>query len=133
MRESMLSKQTLAFFAALLISLTAHAQTEQMKGYELYSWKIKNHWYYSLLPGTNRSKSYEEITADDVVCRDAAGLKAALQKLPRGEVVVWMSDAPAGAGKSASGQVLNVKHPSRTRIKNIKAICDKLGIRLTLS
>lgn len=131
----MLRKQTTACFAALLISLTAHGQTPQksMKGYELYSWKIKGHWYYSLLPGTNRSKSYEAITAPSMVRRDAAGLKAELQKLPRGEEVFWMSDAPAGASKSAAGQLLNVKHPSRKRIKGIKAICDKLGIKLKLT
>ena len=128
-------KQTITCFAALLLSLTAYGQAPQtsMKGYELYSWKIKGHWYYSLLPGTNRLKTYVEITAPGVVRRDAAGLKAELQKLPRGEEVFWMSDAPAGASKSAAGQVLNVKHPSRTRIKGIKAICDKLGIKLTLT
>lgn len=44
----MFRKQTIACFAALLISLTASGQTPQtsMKGYELYSWKIKGHWYY---------------------------------------------------------------------------------------
>ena len=128
-------KRPIACFAVLLISLTANAHPAQtsMKGHELYSWKVKNHWYYSLLPGTNRPKTYEEITEPGAVRRDAAGLKAELEKLPKGEVVVWMSDAPAGASKSAAGQVLNVKHPSRTRIKNIKAICDKLGIRLRLS
>ena len=131
----MLRKQTIACFVALLISLTAQGQTLQasMKGYELYSWKLKGHWYYSLLPGTNRLKTYEEITAPGIVKRDAAGLKAELQKLPRGEEVFWMSDAPAGASKSAARQVLNVKHPSRTRIKGIKAMCDKLGIKLKLT
>ncbi len=130
-----LRKQTITCLAALLISLTAHGETpqKQMKGYELYSRKIKGHWYYSLLPGTNRLKSYEEITAPGVVRRDAAGLKAELQKLPRGEEVFWMSDAPAGASKSAAGQLLNVKHPSRKRIQGIKAMCDKLGIILKLS
>jgi hypothetical protein len=131
----MLRKQTIACFAVVLISLNAHGQTPQTsaKGYELYSWKIKGHWYYSLLPGTNRKKSYEEITAPGTVKRDAAGLKAALQKLPKGEEVFWMSDAPPGASKSATGQLLNVKHPSRKRIENIKAMCDKLGIKLTLT
>jgi hypothetical protein len=128
-------KQPIAFFAVLLILLTANGHPAQtaVKGYELFSWKVKNHWYYSLLPGTNRPRTYEEITAPGVVRRDAAGLKAELEKLSKGEVVVWMADAPAGASKSAAGQVLNVKHPSRTRIKKIKAICHKLGIRLRLS
>jgi hypothetical protein len=131
----MLRKQTIACFAVLLISLTAYSQTPQtsMKGYELYSWKIKGHWYYSLLPGTNRQKSYEEITASSIVRRDAAGLESELQQLPRGEEVFWMSDAPAGASKSTAGQSLNVKHPSRKRIKGIKAMCDKLGIKLRLT
>ena len=131
----MIRNQRIACFAALLISLTAHGQTTQksMKGHELYSWKVKGHWYYSLLPGTNRLKSYEEITAPSIVRRDAGGLRSALQKLPRGEEVFWMSDAPAGADKSATGQTINVKHPSRQRIKSIKAMCDKLGIKLRLT
>src|SRR5436309_14287188 len=131
----MLRKQTISCFAVLLILLTAPGQTPQtsMKGYELYSWKIKGHWYYSLVPGTNRLKTYNEITATSVVRRDAAGLKSDLQKLPKGEEVFWMSDAPAGASKSIAGQSLNVKHPSRNRIKGIKAMCDKLGIKLRLT
>jgi len=130
----MLRKQGIAFFGILLITLSAHGQTQpSMKGYELYSWKLKGHWYYSLLPGTNRLKSYDEITAPGAVTRDAAGLRSALQKLPRGEEVFWMSDAPAGADKSSNGQSLNVKHPSRQRIKSIKAIFDKLGIKLKLT
>lgn len=130
----MLRKPTIACFAALLISMTAHGQTPQtsMKRYELYSWKIKGHWYYSLLPGTNRMKTYVEITAPSIVRRDEAGLKAELQKLPRGEEVSWMSGA-AGSNKSPAGQVLNVKHPSRTRIKGIMAMCAKLGIKLKLT
>ena len=131
----MLCRQIIASVAVLLISLTSfsHTTQESTKGYELFSWKVGNHWHYSLLPVTNRAKSYEEITAPAVVRRDSAGLKAELEKLSRGETVVWRSTAPRGAGKSATGEVLNVKHPSRARIKNIKAICDKLGIKLQLS
>ena len=131
----MLRKPTITLLL-FLVALTAHAHAQtsaSMKGYELYSWKIKGHWYYSLLPGTNRIKTYEEITASDVVKRDAAGLKSELQKLPKGEEVFWMSDAPAGASKSTTGRALNAKHPSRKRIKGIKDICDKLGIKLRLS
>jgi hypothetical protein len=133
--EIMLSRRIIGLLAALLISSTSHSGTtqESIKGYELFSWKVGNHWYYSLLPATNRSKSYAEITAPAVVRRDAAGLKAELEKLSRGETVRWLSTAPSGAGKSPTGQMLNVKHPSRARIKNIKAICEKLGIKLQLS
>jgi hypothetical protein len=131
----MLRQATLACLTALLISLIAFGQEPQAsgKGYELYSWKDKGHWYYSLLPGTNRLKSYEEITEPGTVRRDTEGLKSELQKLSKGDEVFWMSDAPASARKSAAGQTLNVKHPSRKRIESIKAICDKLGIKLKLS
>lgn len=104
-----------------------------MKGYELYSWKIKGHWYYSLLPGTNRSKTYEEITAPERVKRGESDLKSELQKLPKGEEVFWRSDAPQGIIKPTSGLIVEIKHPSRQRIKNIKAMCDRLGIRLKLT
>ena len=131
----MLRRQIIASVAALLISSTSYSHTtqESMKGYELFSWKVGNHWHYSLLPVTTRAKTYEEITATAVVRRDSAGLKAELEKLSRGETVVWRSAAPRGAGKSATGEVLNVKHPSRARIKNVRAICNKLGIKLQLS
>jgi len=121
--------------AALLISLAAVCQAAQTAttDHELYSWKVKGHWYYSLLPGTNRSRSYEEITAPRNVRRDASGLQSELQKLQKGDEIFWMSTAPVGASKSVAGQRIDVKHPSRKRIENIKAICDKLGIKLKLS
>jgi hypothetical protein len=124
----------MAGLLVLLVSLTAVSQTtKHSKGYQLYSWKIKGHWYYSLLPGKNVSRSYEEITAAKAVQRDAAGLKSALQKLSRGDEVFWMADAPLAARKSESGVPLDIKHPSRARIKGIKAMCAKLGISLKLS
>jgi hypothetical protein len=133
--KTLTRKQLIAPLAAVLISFTAFGQTSptSTKGYELYSWKIKGHWYYSLLPGTDRLKTYGEITAPSVVRRDADGLRSELRKLAKGEEVFWMSDSPAGASKSTTGEVLNVKHPSRKRIKHIKAICDKLGIKLRLT
>jgi hypothetical protein len=130
----MIRAQTITCLAVLLLSLAAHGQASQTsKGYELYSWKDKGHWYYSLLPRTNASKTYEALTAPQAVHRDTAGLKSALRELPKNEQVVWMSDAPITARKSASGKLLNVKHPSRARIKDIKAICARLGINLKLS
>ena len=130
----MLRKQMMSAVVVLLVSMTAISQTASTsKGNQLYSWKVKGHWYYSLLPGSSSSRSYEEITAPKAVRRDTAGLKSALQKLPKGAEVLWMSDAPISARKSESGRLLDVKHPSRARIKNIKAICAKLGISLKLS
>jgi len=120
--------------ALLLIATAASAQTSvtTAKGYELYSWKIKNHWYYSLLPRSGSPKSYDEITDKSQVQRGTRGLTSALKKLPRGAEVYWMGDAPI-ATKSVTASGLSLKHPSRKRIKQIKSICDRLGITLTLA
>jgi len=131
----MFRRSILAVVALLLIAAAVSGQTSQasIKGYELYSWKIKSHWYYSLMPRSNSSKTFEEITASALVRRDTSGLTSALNELPKGEEVFWMGDAPAGAIKSATEHGLSLKHPSRKRIKRIKAICDKLGIKLNLA
>ncbi len=132
---NMFRSPILAAVALLLVAAAANAQTSAIgaKGYELYSWKIKSHWYYSLLPRSNDSKTFEQITSSASVRRDTSGLTSALGKLPKGEEVFWMGDAPAGAIKSATEHGLSLKHPSRKRIKHIKAICDKLGIKLNLA
>ena len=36
-----------------------------MKGYELYSWSANNQWYFTLITGTNRVKSLEEIISNE--------------------------------------------------------------------
>ena len=70
-----------------------------LKGYELYSWEEDNLWHFTLITGTNRNKTLEEVTAEEeyisrsgwinahVIGADA--LKDALGRLPRGESVFW--------------------------------------------
>jgi hypothetical protein len=109
----MLRRQKIAGFAALLSLVTVNAQVPQqsMKGYELYSWKIKGKWHYSLLVGTNRSKTYEEIMTGNEERIGSDALEAELKKIPRGEEVVWKGDAPVGAKRSAISKGLDLKHP----------------------
>jgi hypothetical protein len=100
--------------------------------YELYSWKDKGHWYYSLLPRSG-TKTYKEIMENPALRRDSAGLESELRKLRKGTQVFWMADAPAGAKKPSSARSLDIKHPSRGRIKQIRSICLRLGLRLRLT
>ena len=46
-------------------SLTSSNLTS-MKGWELYSWQSSDGWYFALVEGTNRLKTFEEISAPDV-------------------------------------------------------------------
>ena len=34
-----------------------------MKGYELYSWSEDSQWHFTIITGTNRNKTLEEITS----------------------------------------------------------------------
>lgn len=131
----MLRRQVMAGFIALVIALTSYGQLprQSMKGYELYSWKVKGRWHYSLLAGTNRTKTYEEITSQSAERKGIEALESELQKISRGEEVFWMGDAPPGAKRAAADRTTNLKHPSRKRIKRVKAICDKLGLKLRLA
>ncbi len=79
-----------------------------MKGYELYSWKVGTDWNYTLITGTNRPKTFEEVSAATGVVDDHGWTKITLRgvqktaqvmaRLPKGESVVWT--CPAGQGYS---------------------------------
>ena len=62
---------------------------ESMKGYELYSWQDGSTWKFSLLVGTNREKSLDEIKSADVVLSGVDALKTTLQKVPSGQYITW--------------------------------------------
>ena len=41
------------------------ALPHSMKGYELYSWADDGQWHFTLITGTNRTKTMEEITSKE--------------------------------------------------------------------
>jgi hypothetical protein len=107
----------------LLVAVGAFGQQPQMamKGYDLYSWKVKSKWHYSLLAGTNHVKSFDEITTNKTIRVGDSALRAELENLPKGEEVFWMSDAPAGIAKPASSKAPSLRLPSRQRIDSNSA------------
>ena len=76
------------------------------KGYELYSWEEEGQWHFTLITGTNRIKTIEEITSKgdfisetgwvkiQVVGADA--IKDILSRLPDGESVFWCDELHIG-------------------------------------
>ena len=76
------------------------------KGYELYSWEEEGQWHFTLITGTNRIKTIEEITSEgdfisetgwvkiQVVGADA--IKDVLSRLPEGESVFWCDELHIG-------------------------------------
>ena len=64
---------------------------ESMKGYELYSWQEGSQWKFSILIGTNREKTLDEIKAEETVLHGVEALIAALQQMPAGQYITWSS------------------------------------------
>jgi hypothetical protein len=70
-----------------------------MKGYELYSWQEEGQWHFTLITGTNRNKTLEEIVSgDNIESKDGwvkihvvgvEKIKGVLSRVPEGEFVSW--------------------------------------------
>jgi len=77
-----------------------------LKGYELYSWEEDCQWHFTLITGTDRTKTIEEITSKGesvsetgwvkihVVGVDA--IKGVLSRLPGGGSVFWCDESHIG-------------------------------------
>jgi hypothetical protein len=72
----------------------------QMKGWELYAWTDDDGVSFTLMAGTNRTKTREEITSDldildvdtgwtKIKVDDIDDLETLLSKVPEGDTVVW--------------------------------------------
>jgi hypothetical protein len=93
---------------------------DSMKGYELYSWEKNGEWYFSILVGTNREKSLEEIQAADATLKGMDELQAALESIPAGQYMTWSAPAP-------------LAFPPEDLIQQIQQICKKQGLELGIA
>jgi hypothetical protein len=108
------------------------------KGWELYSWPVGNNWRFTLIEGTNRLKTYEEITADGgagagglpkFTVTGVEALEAALARLPRGERVFWANEAWWEQVQGARG---GFAPPDPATVERIVRYCEQRGIVLQL-
>lgn len=91
---------------------------DSMKGYELYSWQEGGKWKFSLLVGTNREKSLEEIKSAETVFTGVDALKTALQNIPEGQYITWSSKE-------------SLSFPPSNIIEEIENICEDQGLILS--
>ena len=102
------------------VTVPAHERATQraFKGYELYSWTEHGEWKFSLLLGTNRNKSADEIRQLAPISGIAA-LKEALGRLAVGESVSWFN---TGAER--------LTYPPTEIVSDLKQFAGEKGIRL---
>jgi hypothetical protein len=77
-----------------------------LKGYELYSWSEDSQWHFTLITGTNRLKTMDEITSEGDSISETAWVKIhvvgtdairdVLSRLPEGESVFWCDELHIG-------------------------------------
>jgi hypothetical protein len=93
-----------------------------MKGYELYSWKSRGEWQFSLLIGTNRLKTFREVSSPKIRLRGVGALKGRLNQLVKGEELSW-----------SAGLVPRTVLPPEEIIDEVKSYCEKRGIVLRVN
>jgi hypothetical protein len=110
-----------------------------MKGYELYSWRVgeQGAWAYTLMTGTNHTKTWDDISAAENTITDQgwvkitvvgeAALKSVLDRLPEGEEVIWRG------AHALSNSEHQAAYPDAGTVQEIKAYSQQRGIRLSLN
>lgn len=102
------------------------------KGYELYSWEDNGQWKFTLITGTNRNKSYDEIVSEvnmetedwvKITTTDITSLKQLLQRVSAPEDIAWVN---------TSTRVTGFSLPSTSVIAEIEGHCKKLDLTLVV-
>ena len=102
-----------------------------MKGWELYSWPNGSEWNFSLVPGTNRLKSYNEVVNSPFRVTGSEMLKTMLLKLPQEETVIWIEESWLESIWIDS--YYNLQLPDMVTVLSIKEFCIGSGIELVVS
>jgi hypothetical protein len=105
-----------------------------MKGYELYSWLEDGQWHFTLITGTNRNKTLDEIVSKEDFISEAGWVKvsvtgvdaieAALSKLPRNEFVMWL----AGMREPSEQTDIRIQLPPKQTSDIIKEFALQRGL-----
>ena len=114
---------------------TTDALPHSMKGYELYSWPEDGQWHFTLITGTNRNKSLQELVSnDDVVSQDGwvhihvvgvDAIAAVLCRLPQNEYVFWLAGLRS---EQASQDGASIALPPRPTADAVKKHAERCGL-----
>ncbi|MBN1856569.1 MAG: hypothetical protein JW846_06435 [Dehalococcoidia bacterium] len=110
---------------------------QALKGYELYSWVEGDQWHFTLITGTNRNKSIDEVTATSIGVREDGfvqlhivgieALNSVLGSLPTGESIAWFA---ALQWDEASADYPDIELPPPSLVDAVKAHAEARGLIL---
>jgi hypothetical protein len=111
-----------------------------MKGYELYSWQEDNQWHFTLITGTNRTKTMAEITSEEDSISESGWVKArvegvdavknVLSRLPQGESVFWCDELHIG---QTAGTDIEIQLPPEQITDIIKEHAERCGLDFVIT
>ena len=87
----------------------------------MYCWQQDGEWWFSILQGTNRLKSYTEVTSGPLTVNGIIQLKPVLDRFPEGEIITmigqnWLKTV-WGSG------YYNLELPPESMISEITSYC----------
>jgi hypothetical protein len=111
--------------AIAILAAGCGARTElpktSMKGFELYSWQENGRWYFSVLVGTNRTKTVNEMHASTARLRGVEALKPVLRGIEARQWVTWWT--PSWAEETVS-------FPPEDVVAQVRRLCEEQGLQL---
>jgi hypothetical protein len=102
-----------------------------MKGWELYSWPDRENYSHSLMVGTNRLKTYNEVISNRYVVYGTDSLKMLLERLPEEESVFWVGRdwLESCWGSQPKG---DLRVPVKWIVDEIEGFCIKHELELSV-
>jgi hypothetical protein len=113
------------------INLNDSTFPHSMKGWDLYSWPNGSDWYYSILVGTNRLKSCDEVMTSEAIVIGMDSLKTALDKFPEGENIIWIGRS--WLDECWNDNFGNLSLPPRDIVDEIKQYCADVDLTLDIA
>lgn len=115
---------------------TVEALPDSMKGYELYSWNVDGQWHFTLMTGTDRNKTLDEIVSGEDYISEAGwvrieavgtgAIEMVLGKLSPGESVLWLAGLRAPTGPAE----VSLSLPDASMVEALKAYAASRGLDL---
>jgi hypothetical protein len=106
-----------------------------MKGYELYSWQEEGQWHFTLITGTNRNKTLEEIITGENIEREDGwvnihvvgvdAVKELLARVPEGDFVIWNTGIAVNPDDPSAWVLV---FPPRDIVSEVEAYAVTLGL-----
>ena len=123
----------------LEITALAEKYPIAFKGYDLVTWQNNGEWVFTLLAGTNRQKSFDEILASEnsftstelikVTVIGVDSFKELLNHLPKGEWITWGGMVLEG---EVSSSTLYFTYPPDDIVDELVNLCKDRGITLVM-